>query len=71
MIELADVLDCLIMRRRWRDPAAIAVQIDRIRSLWLDALRRQGLLVFERAPLPACDASIRSWNGRKKRVTFF
>lgn len=31
----------LIMRRRWREPAAIAAGIDRIRSLRLDALRRQ------------------------------
>jgi hypothetical protein len=28
------------MRRRWREPAAIAAEIDRIRSLRLDALRR-------------------------------
>ena len=34
------------MRRRWREPAAI----DRIRSLRLDALRRQWRLVFGRAP---------------------
>jgi hypothetical protein len=38
------------MRRRWREPAAIAAEIDRIRSLRLDALRRQWRLVFGRAP---------------------
>src|SRR5205807_8345723 len=27
--------------RRWREPAAVAAEIDRIRSLRLDALRRQ------------------------------
>jgi hypothetical protein len=36
------------MRRRWREPAAIAAEIDRIRSLRLDALRRQWQLVFGR-----------------------
>ena len=36
------------MRRRWREPAAIAAEIDRIRSLRLDALRRQWRLVFGR-----------------------
>jgi hypothetical protein len=40
----------LIMRRRWREPAAIAAEIDRIRSLRLDALRRQWRLVFGRVP---------------------
>jgi hypothetical protein len=34
--------------RRWREPAAIAAEIDRIRSLRLDALRRQWRLVFGR-----------------------
>jgi hypothetical protein len=34
------------MRRRWREPAAIAAEIDRIQSLRLDALRRQWRLVF-------------------------
>jgi hypothetical protein len=38
------------MRRRWREPAAIAADIDRIRSLRLDALRRQWRLVFGRVP---------------------
>ena len=38
------------MPRRWRDPAAIAAEIDRIRSLRLDALRRQWRLVFGRMP---------------------
>ena len=38
------------MRRRWREPAAIAPEIDRIRSLRLDALRRQWRLVFGRVP---------------------
>jgi hypothetical protein len=38
------------MPRRWREPAAIAAEIDRIRSLRLDALRRQWQLVFGRAP---------------------
>ena len=38
------------MQRRWREPAAIAVEIDRIRSLRLDALRRQWRLVFGRVP---------------------
>jgi hypothetical protein len=38
------------MRRRWREPAAIAAEIDRIRSLRLDALRRQWRLVFGRMP---------------------
>ena len=33
------------MRRRWREPAAIAVEIDRIRSLQIDALRRQWRLM--------------------------
>jgi hypothetical protein len=36
--------------RRWREPAAIAAEIDRIRSLRLDALRRQWRLVFGRVP---------------------
>jgi Protein of unknown function (DUF2924) len=40
----------MIMRRRWREPAAIAAEIDRIRSLRLDALRRQWQLVFGRVP---------------------
>ena len=39
-----------MMRRRWREPAAIAAEIDRIRSLRLDALRRQWRLVFGRVP---------------------
>jgi hypothetical protein len=38
------------MRRRWREPAAIAAEIDRIRLLRLDALRRQWQLVFGRVP---------------------
>jgi hypothetical protein len=38
------------MRRRWREPAAIAAEIDRIRSLRLDALRRHWRLVFGRMP---------------------
>jgi hypothetical protein len=38
------------MRRRWREPAAIAAEIDRICSLRLDALRRQWRLVFGRVP---------------------
>jgi DUF2924 family protein len=38
------------VRRRWREPAAIAAEIERIRSLRLDALRRQWRLVFGRAP---------------------
>ena len=38
------------MRRRWREPAAIAAEIDRIRSLRLDALRRQWRLVFGQVP---------------------
>jgi len=38
------------MRRRWQDPAAIAAEIDRVRSLRLDALRRQWRLVFGRVP---------------------
>jgi hypothetical protein len=38
------------MRRHGRDPAAIAAEIDRIRSLRLDALRRQWRLVFGRVP---------------------
>jgi Protein of unknown function (DUF2924) len=39
-----------MMRRRWREPAAIAAEIDRIRSLRLDALRRQWRLVFGQMP---------------------
>jgi hypothetical protein len=39
-----------MMRRRWREPAAIAAEIDRVRSLRLDALRRQWRLVFGRVP---------------------
>jgi Protein of unknown function (DUF2924) len=35
--------------RRWREPAAIAAEIERIRSLQLDALRRHWRLVFGRA----------------------
>jgi hypothetical protein len=35
-------------RRRWREPAAIAAEIDRIRSLRPDALQRQWRLVFGR-----------------------
>jgi hypothetical protein len=38
------------MRRRWREPAAIAAEIDRIRSLRLDAVRREWRLVFGRVP---------------------
>ena len=38
------------MRRRWRDAAAIAAEIEHIRSLRLDALRRQRRLVFGRMP---------------------
>jgi hypothetical protein len=38
------------MRRRWREPTAIAAEIDRIRSLRFDALRRQWRLVFGRMP---------------------
>src|SRR5262245_41516002 len=38
------------MRRSWREPAAIAAEIDRIRSLRLDALRRQWQLAFGRVP---------------------
>jgi hypothetical protein len=38
------------MRRGGREPAAIAAEIDRIRSLRLDALRRQWRLVFGRVP---------------------
>ena len=38
------------MRRRWREPAAIAAEIDRIRSLRLDPLRRQWQRVFGRVP---------------------
>ena len=38
------------MRRSWREPAAIAAEIDRIRSLRLEALRRQWQLVFGRVP---------------------
>jgi hypothetical protein len=38
------------MRRRWPEPAAIAAEIDRIRSLRLDALRRQWRLMFGRVP---------------------
>ena len=45
----------LIMRRRWREPAAIAAEIDRIRSLRLDALRRQWRLVFGRVPPAASE----------------
>jgi Protein of unknown function (DUF2924) len=36
--------------RRWREQAAIAAEIERIRSLRLDALRRQWRLVFGRVP---------------------
>jgi Protein of unknown function (DUF2924) len=39
------------MRRRRREPAAIAAEIDRIRSLRREALRRQWRLVFGRVPL--------------------
>ena len=38
------------MRRRWRGPAAIAAEIERVRSLRLDALRRQWRRVFGRVP---------------------
>jgi hypothetical protein len=52
------------MRRRWREPAAIAAEIDRIRSLLLDALGRllkpadpdHGALVQELAQARACIA---------------
>jgi hypothetical protein len=36
--------------RRWREPAAIAAEIERIRLLRLDALQRQWRLVFGRVP---------------------
>jgi hypothetical protein len=36
--------------RRWREPAAIAAEINRVRLLRLDALRRQWRLVFGRVP---------------------
>jgi hypothetical protein len=36
--------------RRWREPAAIAAEIERIRLLRPDALRRHWRLVFGRAP---------------------
>jgi Protein of unknown function (DUF2924) len=36
--------------RRWREPAAIAAEIERIRLLRSDALRRHWQLVFGRAP---------------------
>jgi len=36
--------------RRWREPAAIAAEIERIRLLRLDALRRHWRLAFGRAP---------------------
>jgi hypothetical protein len=36
--------------RRWREPAAIAAEIERIRLLRFDALRRHWRLVFARAP---------------------
>src|SRR5436305_14598178 len=39
-----------MMRRGGREPAAIAAEIDRIRSLRLDALRRYWRLVFGRVP---------------------
>ena len=38
------------MRRRWREPAAIAAEIERVRSLRLDGLRRQWRLMFGRLP---------------------
>jgi hypothetical protein len=38
------------MRLRWREATSIAAEIDRIRSLRLDALRRQWRLVFGRVP---------------------
>ena len=38
------------MRRRWRELAAIAAEIERIRSLRLDVRRRQWQLVFGRVP---------------------
>ena len=38
------------MRRRWGDPATIAAEINRIRLLRLDALRRQWQLAFGRVP---------------------
>jgi hypothetical protein len=41
------------MPRRWREPAAIAAEVERIRSLRLDALRRQWRLVVGRVP-PVC-----------------
>ena len=36
--------------RRWREPAAIAAEIDRIRSLRVEALRREWRLAFGRVP---------------------
>jgi hypothetical protein len=38
------------MRRRRKEPSAVAAEIDRIRSLRLDALRRQWRLMFGRTP---------------------
>jgi Protein of unknown function (DUF2924) len=38
------------VRRRWLEPAEIAAEIDRIRSLRLDPLRRQWRRVFGRVP---------------------
>jgi hypothetical protein len=38
------------MPRRWTEPAAIAAEIERIRSLRLDALHRHWRLVFGRTP---------------------
>jgi Protein of unknown function (DUF2924) len=38
------------MRQRWTDPAAIEVEIARIRSLPFDALRRRWRVMFGRTP---------------------
>src|SRR2546422_1562521 len=38
------------MRQHWTDPAAIAAEIARIRSLPLDALRRRWRVMFGRTP---------------------
>src|SRR5262245_11054380 len=39
-----------MMPRRWREQAAIAAEIGRVRTLRLDALRRHWQLVFGRVP---------------------
>ena len=46
------------MRRRWPEPAAIAAEIDRIRSLRADALRWQWRLVFGRVPPPGLSKNL-------------